>query len=215
MCGDLVDLVGGLPTGSVRLSVGYMTTTKDVDHVVHMIATTFVRSHHIIKPSIALNGTKGVQSQRMQLRQICVFPIKSCAAFKVATRWPLTARGLKFDREWMIVNATGVCLTQKSNTRLCLVRPVVDVATKRLWLSFADEVRRVSVPLDSEEKSRKILAPLCESKVCKDRIQGVDCGDEVADWLSDVLCAPDLRLIRQSVTDKRTSKDRSIKGNSL
>lgn len=189
-----------------------MTSRKDVDHVVKMIATTFIRV--ALKPNRLIDNPER-KLARMRLLQICVFPIKSCAAFKVSSRWPLTERGLKFDREWMIVSSNGVCLTQKSNTRLCMVRPVIDIANNRLWLAFPDEPKRTWVPLRSDERKGKILASLCQSKVCGDRIQGIDCGNEVAEWLSDVLCEPDLRLIRQSLTDSRTFKDRKRKGNQI
>lgn len=209
MCGDLVDLVDGLATGSVRLSVGYMTSRKDADHVVKMITTTFIRN--TIKEDRLIDKTI-TKLPRTRLVQICVFPVKSCAAFKVNDRWPLTERGLKFDREWMIVSSNGVCLTQKSNTRLCMVRPSIDIPNNRLWLSFADEPTKVWVPLRSDEMKDNVLATLCQSKVCGDRIQGIDCGNEVAEWLSDVLCELDVRLIRQSLMDSRTFKDRKRKG---
>lgn len=204
-----MDLVDGLPTGSVRLSVGYMTSRNDVDQVVKMIKTTFIRN--TIKPDQMMD-VKSEKLVRSRLLQICVYPVKSCAAFKVTSRWPLTDRGLKFDREWMIVSSNGVCLTQKTNTRLCMVHPVIDIANSRLWLAFSEEPKRVWVPLKSDENKHNILATLCQSKVCGDRIQGIDCGNEVAEWLSDVLCEPDLRLIRQSETDSRTFKDRKRKG---
>lgn len=46
---------------------------------------------------------------------------------------------------------------------------------------------------------------LCQSKVCNDRVEGFDCGDEVADWLSRAFKRSNLRLIRQSNTEKRYS----------
>lgn len=49
-------------------------------------------------------------------------------------------------------------------------------------------------------------ASICTSKVCGDRIEGYDCGDEVAAWLSDALNIAGLRLIRQSFDDKRVLK---------
>lgn len=35
--------------------------------------------------------------------------------------------GLLFDRNWMIVNENGVCLSQKQEPRLCLIRPLIDM----------------------------------------------------------------------------------------
>lgn len=46
------------------------------------------------------------------------------------------------------------------------------------------------------EKSKE--HPICQSRVCESRVQGIDCGSEVSEWLSLALGKPNLRLIRQS-----------------
>lgn len=144
---------------------------------------------------------------KVKLKQICVYPIKSCGAFKVSTKWLLTRRGLKFDREWMIVKQSGVALTQKTETKLCLITPSINVDEGWLELSFP-YMNSVKVPLHSPEGNSLILSTLCQSKVCGDRVEGIDCGDEVANWLSDALCTDGLRLIRQSQLDKRKFKSK-------
>lgn len=144
---------------------------------------------------------------KVKLKQICVYPIKSCGAFKVETKWLLTRRGLKYDREWMIVKQNGVALTQKTDTKLCLITPSINVDEGWLEMSFP-YMHSVKVPLDSTEGNSLILSTLCQSKVCGDRVEGIDCGDEVADWLSDALCTNGLRLIRQSQLDKRKFKSK-------
>lgn len=148
-----------------------------------------------------------IATKNIKLKQICVFPIKSGGPFKISTQWPLTSRGLKYDREWMIVNFNGVCVSQKSNTKLCLIRPIIDLEKNIIQLRFP-YMDAVEVTLSEEQQRNQNIsvASLCQSKVCGDRIDGIDCGDVVAKWLSDALCTPDLRLIRQSVTDKRKLK---------
>lgn len=162
--------------------------------------------------SISLSSPKLTASvdpiTKVKLKQICVYPVKSCGAFKVSTKWPLTKRGLQFDREWMIVRHNGVALTQKTDTKLCLITPSINVDDGWLELSFP-YMDPVKVPLTSAEEDARITSALCQSKVCGDRIEGIDCGDEVADWLSDALCTNGLRLIRQSQMDKRKFKSRN------
>lgn len=63
------------------------------------------------------------------------------------------------------------------------------------------------------EKSR--ISSLCQTKVCGDRIEGFDCGNEVADWLSDALNIPGLRLIRQNNEMKRTIGKQKEKSNDM
>lgn len=207
-----MDLVDGVPTGSVRVSCGYITRISDVERVVRMIEDTYVKQ--LFRRKSTTLHQNGLQPNArpaggsIRLLEICVFPIKSCAAHRVQSgRWPLTGRGLRYDREWMIVNGrTGVALTQKTCTRMCLVRPSIDAAGARMWLSYPDYPETVSVPLKvhaPDGEDRRSVAELCVSKVCGDRIEGTDCGDAVAAWLSDVLCEPDVRLIRQRPDDGR------------
>lgn len=254
ICGDGNDLIDGVPTGSVRISVGYMTTKENVDALVDMIEECYMKTtpkrQKIIeavdhksqaigirkvmleepdvlhstslqtKPPIKttritvqekspIDQTKLLNrsaiTSQVKLRQICVFPIKSCGAFRVNTRWPLTRRGLKYDREWMIVQSNGLALTQKTDTKLCLICPKVNEEEKvlELYFPYADSIR---IPLEIDMNNNKTLASLCQTKVCGDRVDGIDCGDEVADWLSDVLCTSGLRLIRQNISDKRQAK---------
>lgn len=46
------------------------------------------------------------------------------------TEWPVGNQGLLYDRNWMVVNQNGVCMTQKQEPRLCLVNPSIDLKQK-------------------------------------------------------------------------------------
>lgn len=50
--------------------------------------------------------------------------------------WKLNERGLEYDREWVIVNENGICLTQKDEPKLCLIAPKLDLKKRKLTLSF-------------------------------------------------------------------------------
>jgi len=63
----------------------------------------------------------------------------------------------------------------------------------------------VSVPLD-ETSDNERSGSLCQSKVCGDRIKGIDCGDAVAAWLSVNLGRHGIRLVRQLNEDGRAGK---------
>jgi molybdenum cofactor sulfurtransferase len=60
-----------------------------------------------------------------------------------------------------------------------------------------------------DDISEKHEVSKCQSKVCGDKIEGIDCGEEVAAWLSEVLERPGLRLIRQLPEDSRSKKESS------
>ncbi|KAJ6657819.1 hypothetical protein lerEdw1_001869 [Lerista edwardsae] len=42
-------------------------------------------------------------------------------------QWPIGNQGLLYDRNWMVTNHNGVCITQKQEPRLCLVQPMIDL----------------------------------------------------------------------------------------
>ncbi|XP_045209996.2 molybdenum cofactor sulfurase-like [Mercenaria mercenaria] len=137
------------------------------------------------------------------LTEIYLYPVKSCAAFKV-NEWPLCDRGLLYDREWMIVTESGIAMSQKRESRLCLIKPSIDLNKNHLLLDFPGmETMCVSLNVTQQHEME---TNLCNSKVCGDRVQSLDCGSVVADWLSEALCRPGCRLIRQATDDKRASK---------
>jgi molybdenum cofactor sulfurtransferase len=51
--------------------------------------------------------------------------------------WDVMAHGLRYDREWMIVEpGTGMALSQKVHTLMALIRPVIDLVHRRLRVSI-------------------------------------------------------------------------------
>lgn len=48
-----------------------------------------------------------------------------------------------------------------------------------------------------------INGTVCQSRVCGHKVQGIDCGSEVSEWLSSALGLPNLRLIRQNDNGNR------------
>lgn len=57
--------------------------------------------------------------------------ITSAPMFQVS-EWEVGARGFLYDRHWMIVTDSGVCLTQKREPRLCLIKPTLDLTSRIL-----------------------------------------------------------------------------------
>jgi molybdenum cofactor sulfurtransferase len=73
------------------------------------------------------------------LTDIYVYPIKSCGGMRTEN-WVTGSKGLLYDREWMVVTPAGVCLTQKREPRLCLIRPSIDLNSRLLILHFSGEL---------------------------------------------------------------------------
>jgi molybdenum cofactor sulfurtransferase len=68
------------------------------------------------------------------LHSITLYPVKSCAGFKVHS-WPVGEKGLVLDREWMVRSEHGSLLSQKQEPKLCLVHPSIEPKTCSLTLT--------------------------------------------------------------------------------
>lgn len=55
----------------------------------------------------------------------------------------------------------------------------------------------IEISLENNPK-KSMEYPIYQSRICESRVQGIDCGSEVSEWLSLALGKPNLRLIRQS-----------------
>lgn len=123
----------------------------------------------------------------LRISGLYIYPIKSGAALSVTT-CGLDERGLVGDREYMVVDADDRFLTQRQEPRLALVR----------W-----DPPQVVTPIGQahvEPGSRRQVT------VWKYTGPAVDCGDAVAEVLSDFLQRR-CRLVRTSALHSRRSDD--------
>ncbi|NXP99002.1 MOCOS sulfurase, partial [Vidua macroura] len=269
VCGDNIDLVDGRPTGSLRISFGYMSSFEDAQTFLNFIIATRLSNSDAEIPfqSVTKLTTESVpddhlsfnkedklspilqisdrelrnfqyeaettgswqppepESESMRatvsetavpmyrkggkpitVAKIYLYPIKSCSAFEV-TEWPVGNQGLLYDRNWMVVNQNGVCMTQKQEPRLCLVNPSIDLKQKIMVIQ-AEGMDPISVPLEDNTGKEAVI---CESKVCSHRVKTYDCGERIAGWLSTFL-GRSCRLIRQSSDVKSKSHQKNTKG---
>src|ERR1700744_1086342 len=76
------------------------------------------------------------------LSSLTLYPIKSCGGLSLREA-TLTTIGLMSgaicDREWMVIDAKGVCLTQREHPRMALITPTLTATTL--------EVRAPGMPL--------------------------------------------------------------------
>lgn len=194
ICGDDNDLIDGEPTGSIRVSFGYMTTKENIDKLIQVIDECYTESNVQTRTSTDPSSISTINFPK--LKSIRIYPIKSCGPMIINDSWIINSKGLKYDREWMIINGSnGTSVTQKNETRLCMIKPFIDEKKMVMKLDFPG-VSSIEVPLQYESDNTR-EAKICETKVCGDRIQGIDCGNEIAQWLGTVLSIDNLRLIKQ------------------
>lgn len=127
----------------------------------------------------------------MELSQLVVYPVKSCAGLE-AQSWELDARGLRHDRSHMVVDAaTGVFLTQREEPALAVVRP--ELRDGRLRVTTPGG-RAAAEPRGGQRTVR----------VWEHTGAARDCGDAAAELLGDHL-RRDVRLVALSDDHARTA----------
>uniref|UniRef100_K3WYH6 Molybdenum cofactor sulfurase n=1 Tax=Globisporangium ultimum (strain ATCC 200006 / CBS 805.95 / DAOM BR144) TaxID=431595 RepID=K3WYH6_GLOUD len=193
VCGDDMDLVNGLPTGAVRISIGYMTTFEDIVTFTNFVIKYFVSTTEPVKQMSTTNTLVREPRVGVYLRKITLFPIKSCGGM-VVDAWPVGSRGLLFDREWAIVDvATSKAFSLKELPELCHIHPVVDLKNQTLAITFykaddnSDDSDTFVLPLHADIASshrNKDADTSRDLQVCADACKGRDVGDEVSEWLS-------------------------------
>jgi uncharacterized protein YcbX len=145
------------------------------------------------------------------LTQLNLYPIKSCGgiALREAT---ITAAGLMseliHDREWMVVDANGVSLTQRTHPKLALITPRIKADTLELR---APGMLRLEVPLDLPDPDE---APTINVRVWYEgdiQHKAYDCDEMTATWFSNALGVP-CRLVRFHPHAKRLSSTKWTQG---
>lgn len=136
-----------------------------------------------------------------QIAQLWIYPVKSCAGLAVQQA-ALTRHGLQWDRHWMVVDAQGEFLTQRSHPRMALIRP--EITDQHLLLHFAGQPS-LKVPLLAKGEK-------CRARVWSDTVQAWDLGEwaePARQWLSLVL-QTDCRLVRFDPAQPRLASDRWV-----
>lgn len=118
------------------------------------------------------------------LTELNVYPLKSGAVTTLHSA-ELTARGLPFDREFMLVTPEGRFLSQRDLAQMALMRP-----------SYDGEILTVHAPGTSPLVHKAAdVGEVRDVTVQRKDCQGIDQGDEAAAWFSD-LFDTDCRLVR-------------------
>jgi molybdenum cofactor sulfurtransferase len=202
-CGGEQDIVNGKPTGTIRVSLGAMSSLKDVSSFKDFLKEYYIDASLAGKP--ASPGPETVHqptANQFVIESLSVFPIKSCAAFKIppGLKWQVGSKGLTWDREWCLVHeGTHVALSQKRYPRMALLYPSIDLEERRLRVTHnvdGDGVRQLSVGLgDSPLLSRPVSA--CDavttraSNICGETVDvEYYTAPEVAKFFTDALGVP-------------------------
>jgi len=113
----------------------------------------------------------------LRLTGLNVYPIKSAAGLAPAG-WDVDGFGLRYDRRWMVVDATGKMISQRTHPRLALVRPAIGEGTLRIETAGMPALELPLAPTP---------AVTTRATVWDDTCAAVWTGEPAARWFSDVL----------------------------
>lgn len=113
-----------------------------------------------------------------------VYPIKGCRGTSLPAA-EVTSRGIRHDRELMLVDSDGVLLSQREEPRLALFHPTLDGTTVRVT---APDGSSLVHPLGADGLRKSV-------RVHGNERPAVDQGDEAAAWFGERLGQP-CRLVR-------------------
>ncbi|XP_017668264.1 PREDICTED: mitochondrial amidoxime-reducing component 1 [Lepidothrix coronata] len=122
--------------------------------------------------------------------RLFVYPVKSCKGVSVR-RAQVTPMGLRSgdmrDRFWLVITEDGHMVTARQEPRLVLV----SVGCDNGHLTFeAPDMEKLCLPVNVPRKN-----PVHNCRVFGQDIQGRDCGDEVAQWITTFLKSQPYRLV--------------------
>jgi uncharacterized protein len=126
-----------------------------------------------------------MSESNLHISQLFIHPIKSCGGIAV-NEAPLIETGFEYDREWMVVDQHGDLVTQRELPRMALIQPTLRASD---LLLRAPGMLALHLQLDAVEGE-------CRVRVWDDTVDAFDMGDLAAQWFSDCLGQPSLRLAR-------------------
>lgn len=119
------------------------------------------------------------------VRGLYVYPLKSGGGTRLTTA-EVTPTGFRHDREFALIRPDGARLSQREVARMATLRPSYDGA--KLFVDAFDAVTPLVHEARADGPVREVRLP---AAVC----QGIDQGDEAADWFS-ALLGTSCRLVR-------------------
>lgn len=194
-CGADDEIMDGKPIGMIRLSLGAMSTIDDVHGFMAFMDEFFVEKRDETPESDRSNSLL-TGSPSMSVESLTVFPIKSCAGWRIPpkTAWSIRLEGLAWDREWCLVHCgSGSALSQKQHPRMTLIRPRIDLTNGLLRVSVCGCSEEVAVPLSADPTplAKGGSYDIRNAKVCGEPIKAQVYGSsELRDFFTRAIGVP-------------------------
>lgn len=137
----------------------------------------------------------------VKVTELVYYPVKGCAGTSVPDAVLLPA-GLEHDRSFMVVDADGTFRSQRRDPSMAVIRPEVSPDGRRLTLR-APGAGDAEIDIEVD-----MSAPRVDVALFGRPYRGIDQGDDVAAWLSEVL-GTESRLVRVPPEHERVTSGRT------
>lgn len=198
-CGSENDVMGGKPTGVIRVSLGAMSNMQDVTTFLHFVDEFFVEHRSMDQ----LHPVASSLYPEFYIESLTVYPIKSCGGWSIPPdkSWEVKPEGLAWDREWCLVHqGTRAALSQKRYPKMALIKPVIDHVHDLLRVRYfgrlqSSALTEITVPLsadprvytDYEDDGRRPYP----ARVCGDSIIArTYASEDIANFFTSILGTP-------------------------
>lgn len=174
-CGNDIDVIGGKPTGVIRLSLGAMSNLQDIEALVQFFQEFFVNNQKKVSQGIEVSSLPG----HFYIEKLAIYPIKSCGAWPIPSKvlWDVRAEGLAWDREWCLIHqGTGAVLSQKIYPKMALIKPVIDLQNGLLRIRYNGQSAPsipsgINIPLSGDPTQFGIQEDISTIRVCNDTLK--------------------------------------------
>ena len=109
-----------------------------------------------------------------ELSEIYLYPVKSLAGFKV-NQWPVTEKGLQYDRKWMLIDQNHRFLSQRQLPKMALINTTI--IDDQLILT-APAMQPLTVPLHSSG------GQILETSIWQDQCLAYSVSETADQWFS-------------------------------
>lgn len=110
----------------------------------------------------------------MTLSEIRIYPIKSMGGISLRSA-RILPKGLELDRQWMLLDADGVFMTQRQYPQMALFK--LSLGDDHILVAYRND--RLSIPLASDTGSSM------RTKIWKDEVSVVQTAPEFNNWFSE------------------------------
>ncbi|GAA4433881.1 MOSC domain-containing protein [Pontibacter saemangeumensis] len=132
----------------------------------------------------------------LYLSDIYIYPIKSLGGIRVQTA-EVEARGLRYDRRWMLVDGKGLFLTQRQHAQMALLQ--VSLQPEGLEVHHKQgKLKPLYIPFAESEGSGHEL----QVTVWDDTVPALEASPGISAWFTDALGMP-ARLVHMPPQTRR------------